>query len=199
MSPAGRPAPLDCMGGQVITETLETTGGRDTLEHSSWPITDEPVGGSRALGKRLRCSRIARDLKLSKDSFFSRRCATRGMYSRPRSRAGLCSMRNRRSKRGIVPPRDAVRPGHRTTHPDYIATARDALPPGCEDGTGSEVSRGHRAIEFRRFLDTIERRAAGVGLISFSPTTPPTRPRHRRGSRTAAIPCPLHADERVVV
>ena len=158
----------DAQVERVLTRTLETTPrGRDALEH---PLDGagqraEPERGAAASGapSRLQPHRTE-TFKLSTDPLFIEKVRDIvGLYLHPPDARWCCAWTRRaRSKRWIAPSRCLpMRPGpSRAAHPrlhaprHHVAVRRAST---RRAGTViGQLHRRHRAIEFRKFLDTID-------------------------------------------
>jgi transposase len=149
---------------QVITETLETTP-RDATHWSTRSMA-KATGMSQSavarIWKALQPHRVE-SFKLSKDPLFIEKVrGIVGLYLAPPDRAlVLCvdekSQIQALDRRAPILP---LRPGQpeRRTH-DYVRHGTTTLFAALDVKTGTvigECHARHRAIEFRRFLDTID-------------------------------------------
>ena len=138
----------------------------------------------------------------------STRCATSWGCTSPRRSAPWCcaSTRNLRSKRWIAPPPSCrcgrAKPNGARTTTCAMAPRRSLRRSTSRPARSSgSVMRGTGALEFRRFLDTIEAAVPSdldVHLIPRQLCDAQDRRDSSLVGQTAAISRPLHPDERVV-
>jgi transposase len=139
--------------------------------------------------------------KLSKDPLFIEKVRdVVGLYLNPPERAVVLCVDEKSQIQALdrtapILPMLPGTPAH-ATH-DYKRSGTSSLYAALDLATGQVIGRlhsRHRAIEFKKFLQTLERESArsppSSTSISYSTTHPPTRPRRSRpGSRLTLGSC----------